>query len=140
MGGWLYTALSMTTFLGRVWSHCGGVVYQLWYTFIVNNWFTAMSKFEMNMLRQSLSLLTENLFQDFFSFFIIIFYTAFKKEAAFFGLAKNFLQSCPKILWLKVAPWLLPLHPADIFDYSMLTGKKLIYRHIITVFNCITNS
>lgn len=57
-----------------------------------------MSKFEMNMLRQSLSLLTENLFQDFFSFFIIIFYTAFKKEAAFFGLAKNFLQSCPKIL------------------------------------------
>lgn len=57
-----------------------------------------MSKFEMNMLRQSLSLLTENLFQDFFLSLLLFFYTAFKKEAAFFGLAKNFLQSCPKIL------------------------------------------
>lgn len=56
-----------------------------------------MSKFEMNMLRQSLSLLTENLFQDFFSL-LLFFYTAFKKEVDFFGLAKNFLQFCPKIL------------------------------------------
>lgn len=58
-----------------------------------------MSKFEMNMLRQSLSLLTENQFQDFFlSLLLLFFYTAFKKEADFFGLAKNFLQFCPKIL------------------------------------------
>lgn len=55
-----------------------------------------MSKFEMNMLRQSLSLLTENLFQDFFLSLLLFFYTAFKKEVIFLGWLKISFSSALK--------------------------------------------
>lgn len=45
-----------------------------------------MSKFEMNMLRQSLSLLTENLFQDFFlSLLLLFFIQHLKRKQIFLG-------------------------------------------------------
>lgn len=55
-----------------------------------------MSKFEMNMLRQSLSLLTENQFQDFFLSLLLFFIQHLKRKQIFLGWLKISFSSALK--------------------------------------------